>query len=88
MKVSLIALSLMISTQALSMNLSYQEHVKVLPLQKTAALPVEFLRLHRNFFYDDQRMIAGTFDTSTAKKLSYWDKLRIKLQGQKVFPTF
>lgn len=88
MKVSMIALSLMISTQALSMNLSYQEHVKVLPLKNTAALPGEFLRLHRNLFYDDQRMIAGSFDTSRAKKSSYWDKLRVKLQGQKVFPTF
>lgn len=88
MKVSMIALSLMISTHALSMNLSYQEHVKVLPLQKTATLPVEFLRLHRNFFYEDQRMIAGSFDTSKTKKSSYWDKLRLKFQGQKVFPTF
>ena len=90
MKVSMIALSLMISGQSFSMILSYQDHVKVRPLEKTADIPVEFLRLHRNFFYEDQRMIAGTFDTLRREKSSqsFWDKLRIKLQGYKSFHSF
>lgn len=91
MKFSMLVLTLMITSHAHSMTLSFEEHVKLVPLNKTSDLPVEFLRLHRNFFYyEDQRMVAGTFDTFKSKKSSrsFWDKLRMKLQGQKTFRTF
>lgn len=87
MKLSLIVLSFFFSLSAWSMTLSYKDHVKVTPTVITASLPVHFLKLHRHFTYEDQRMIAGTFETSR-RKLSFWDKLRTKFKGQKGFLTF
>lgn len=87
MKLSLIFLSFFISFSALSMTLSYKDHVKVTPTVISANLPAHFLKLHRNFTYEDHRMIAGTFETSR-RKLSFWDKLRTKFKGQKGFLTF
>jgi hypothetical protein len=84
MKSALLVLSLlMISNTGLSMNLSYKDHVEVKKTIVATALPVEYIRLHRDFSFEGDRMIAGKFESKKSNKGNYLDGLRSKLEGCK-----
>lgn len=86
---TLITVLMMISNTAFSMNLSFKDHVEVKETIMTASLPVEYLRLHRDFHFEGDRMIAGKFESGRkVSKKNYLDGLRSKLDGCKGIYTF
>lgn len=88
MKIATLILSLMIGSGASAMSLSYKDHVTVKKTVITADLPAEYLNLHRDFIFEEKRMIAGDFEVSQKKKKNFLDGLRSRLQGIKEFNRF
>jgi hypothetical protein len=92
MKIALLTLSLLVSTHALAENmniaLSYNDSIQV---KKTVMMDEilidDLIKLHNDFDFDGDRMIAGKFETKTQKK-SYIDGLRSKLEGCKSVMRF
>lgn len=80
---TLLTVLFLISNTAFSMDLSFKDHVEVKKTVIASSLPVEYLRLHRDFSFEGERMIAGKFESKKSGKKNYLDGLRSKLEGCK-----
>lgn len=88
MKIALLTLSLILSSHALaegsSIALSYNDSIQV---KKTVMMDEilidDLIKLHNDFDFEGNRMIAGKFESKSQKKSSYLDSLRSKLEGCK-----
>lgn len=88
MKIALIALSILFSSYSMasSMELSYKDSVE---LKKTVVMDEilinDLIKLHNDFDFDGERMIAGKFEISEKKaaKKNYLESLRTRLEGCK-----
>lgn len=88
MKIALLTLSLLLSTHALaessSIALSYNDSIQVKTVMMDEILINDLIKLHNDFDFEGDRMIAGKFESKKQKKkTSYLDGLRSKLEGSK-----
>lgn len=92
MKIALLTLSLLISTHALSESssiaLSYNDSIQVKTVMMDEILINDLIKLHNDFDFEGDRMIAGKFESKKPKKTSYLDGLRSKLEGSKSVMRF
>ncbi len=92
MKIALLTLSLLLSTHALaessSIALSYNDSIQVKTVMMDEILINDLIKLHNDFDFEGDRMIAGKFESKKQKKTSYLDGLRSKLEGSKSVMRF
>ncbi len=86
MKIALLALTMVLSSTALAesstMALSYNDSIQVKKTVMMDEILIEdLIRLHNDFDFEGEGMIAGKFESKTKKKTSYLDGLRSKLDG-------
>ena len=92
MKIALLTLSLLLSTHALaessSIALSYNDTIQVKTVKMDEILINDLIKLHNDFDFEGDRMIAGKFESKKQNKTSYLDGLRSKLEGSKSVMRF
>ncbi len=85
MKVTLIILSMLFSSAALSTEgtISYNDNMEVKKVVLMDEILInDLIKLHNNFDFEGVRMVAGKFETKQTKK-TYLDGLRDKLLNSK-----
>ncbi len=85
MKVALIITSILLSSAAFSMegSLSYNDSMKVKKVVMMDEILInDLIKLHNDFDFEGDRMVAGKFEGKPSKK-SYLDGLRDKLLNSK-----
>lgn len=93
MKIALLTLSLILSSGALAetsgIALSYNDSIQVKKTVMMDEILIEnLIKLHNDFDFEGNRMIAGKYESKSQKKSSYLDNLRSKLEGSKSLMRF
>lgn len=89
MKVALIILSMLLSSAAFSMEgaLTYNDSLEVKKVVMMDKILINnLIKLHNDFDFEGDRMVAGKFETSSERKSSkksWLDGLRTKLESSK-----
>lgn len=90
MKIALLTLSMILSSHALAETsaLSYNDSINVKKVVIMDEILIDnLIKLHNDFDFEGNRMIAGKYESKTQKK-SYLDSLRSKLEGSKSMMRF